>query len=143
MADDETTTTHDGFAETPEAAVHQMTGGTSEPYRTVPTTTLDLAYRQAQERGEVPAEVGAPRSFAVEGNEESLQNYVGVSPEYQGFGDPTQAPMRSEEGPEAEAERRAYEAQAESGQTTAVPQPAAPEEAPRGRGRRGTHSAED
>lgn len=111
MADDSTIedtgqeATHDGYADTPEAAVGLMTGGVSEPYQTVPTTQLDLAYRQAKERGEVP-EVGEARSFIVEGNEDSLKNYAGVSPEYQGFGDPTQAPFRAEGGPEADIEAR-------------------------------------
>jgi hypothetical protein len=83
-----------------------------------PTTLVDLARYLDTEAGNPPPVVDAPVSYEVEGNDTSA--YVGVAPEYQTYGDPTQQPFGSEDGPEAEIERRFAETLAtpKTGQTT-------------------------
>lgn len=79
----------------------------NEPYTTVPTTQTDLALFLDREAGGETPTVGEARDFAVEGNDTS--GYVGVAPEYQTYGDPNQAPLLAEEGPESVMEQQFIE----------------------------------
>lgn len=71
---------------------------------TKPTALLDLERRQAEESGDVEAE---GRLYTVEGNE--LDNYVGVSPEYQNYADETHKPLAGE-GAERVVDEKVIEA---------------------------------
>ena len=74
------------------------------------TAQLDLEAFQAREKARAagkraPEEEG--RSFAVEDND--LDGYIGVSPEYQNYADETHAPLSAEKSAEAVVENRVAE----------------------------------
>lgn len=71
-----------------------------------PASQVDLERRQAIERGENPDEELPGRDLRVEGND--VSGYYGVDPVYATYANETEAPLRTEEGPEAQVVDRAF-----------------------------------
>lgn len=66
--------------------------------------TSDEYARRLEERDDEEKEAQRGRSFAVEDND--LDNYVATDPVYQTYANETEKPLRAEDGPEAELEKR-------------------------------------